>query len=445
MIAAANRISPTAIAPWPSAGRAWWMVAGVVFAAFLSLMDRLVLNLLVDPIRSDLHISETQFSLLQGMSFAVVSSLLVVPLGLAADKVSRRNLLIFGIAVWSVATALGGVSRNYGEFLAARIFVGMGEAALWPVVVSLFADLLPPDRRGRAIGIVILAQILGSGASLSATGWMLRLASQGAFRDIPFLGQLTSWRLVLVSCGALGAIAILLLCTMAEPVRRAAASPTGKAVGLRAFLAHVMAHKALFFPLFLGALLSSTSGTASAAWAPSIYIRRFGLMPGQIGPTLGLVAACAGVIGTVVGGFLSDRLEAGKRPDLKFGIPMIAMLCCLPGSALVWAPSASVAMAFQSTGLLFGPISGMITIIALQDIIPAGSRGLAMSVLSLFTLLAGATLGPTAVALTTQYVFEDDRQVGYALQLVSAPALLIGSFCFFKARCEARRYFTKMQ
>jgi MFS family permease len=416
-------------------------VIGVVFAAFLSLMDRLVLNLLVDPIRSDLHISETEFSLLQAASFAVVSSLLAIPLGLAADRVPRRNLLVFGVAVWSLATAWGGLSTSYHQLLAARILVGMGEAALWPVVVSLFADLLPPFRRGRAIGMVTLAQILGGGASLAATGFIIRGVAAGAFRPIPFLGQQSAWRLVLVLCGLLGLAVIIVLFTIREPARRARDGASGDKPGLKSFIDHVRRHKRLFIPLFLGAMLSTTSGSASTAWSPSIYIRRFHLLPSQIGPTLGLVAISAGIVGALIGGILSDRLESLRRPDLKLGVTMIAMLCCLPGGAIVWASTPSVAIAFQGSAMLFGPISSMVTIIALQDIIPPGSRGLAMSVLSLFTLLLGASLGPTAVAMTTQYIFKDDQMVGYSLQAVSAPALIIGSLCFFLARREAGRYF----
>jgi MFS family permease len=441
MIEAENPVFRATEAPWPSAARAWWAVIAVTFAAFLSLMDRLVINLLVDPIKSDLHITETQFSFLQAASFAVVGTLLTVPFGLAADRASRRNLLVFGVAVWSLATAWGGFSKDYHQLLSARIFVGVGEAALWPVVVSLFADLLPPHRRGRAVGMVILAQILGSGASLSATGFILRAVAAGAFQTIPILGGLAAWRLVLVLCGVLGVAVILALGFVREPARRSPEAGSGDKVGLTIFAHHVWRNKALFIPLFIGAMLSTTSGSASAAWSPAIYIRRFHVTPQQIGPTLGLVAILAGIGGAFLGGFLSDRLETLKRPDLKLGVSMVALLCCLPGGALVWAPTPSVAMALQSSGMLFGPISSMVTIIALQDVIPAGSRGLAMSVLSLFTLLLGASIGPTAVALTTQYVFRDDQMVGYALQAISAPALIIGGVCFFLARREARRYF----
>jgi predicted MFS family arabinose efflux permease len=280
-----------------------------VVAAFLSLMDRLVLNLLVDPIRADLHISESQFGLVQGASFAVVSSLLAVPLGLAADRVNRSRLLIASVAVWSVATALGGLAGSYPEFLAARILVGLGEAALWPVAVSMIADILPSYWRGRAIGLLILAQIFGSGASLQIGGWILRLVSVGAFAGIPVLASLPGWRIVLVCCGGLGVIGVALLLTIPEPVRRGSAPAGSERAGLRSFLDHVSRHRTLFTLIYAGALLVAISGSASGAWAPSVYIRHFHLTPAQVGPRLGLIAIGSGILGAIIGGWVSDRLE----------------------------------------------------------------------------------------------------------------------------------------
>jgi MFS family permease len=425
---------------WPTPFRAWWTVTGLLVAAFLSLVDRLVLNLLVDPIRADLHISESQFGLVQGASFAIVSSLLAVPLGLAADRTNRSRLLVASVAVWSVATAFGGLARSYPEFLAARILVGLGEAALWPVAVSMIADLLPTYWRGRAIGLLILAQIFGSGASLQVGGWILRMSSAGAFAHVPLLDSLPGWRIVLVCCGALGVIGVALLLTMPEPVRRGPKTPVTESAGLRSFLDHVSRHWTLFMLIYCGAFLVAISGSASGAWAPSVYIRHFHLTPAQVGPRLGLIAIGGGILGAVIGGWVSDRLAKQQRPDRKLGFVALALLACLPGGAIVWAASPNLAMSLQSCSLLFGPVGSMVTIIALQDFVPASSRGLAMSILTLFTNTLGFSLGPSIVAATTQFVFADDQMVGYALQAVTAPALLCGCACFLFARRASRTY-----
>ena len=119
---------------WPSAAVAWWTVGVIVATAFLCTMDRLVLNLLVDPIRADLKITEIQFSLLQGAAFTIINALAVLPMGILADRSSRRNLLVVGVLVWSVATTAGGLAHHFQGFFIARVFVALGKprSGRWP-------------------------------------------------------------------------------------------------------------------------------------------------------------------------------------------------------------------------------------------------------------------------------------------------------------------------
>ena len=441
MRAAHREDPPQTSLPWPSARQAWWTVAGIVLAAFLCTMDKLVLNLLVDPIKADLRISDLQFSFLQGASFSVVNAVAAIPLGLMADRFSRRNLLMSGIAVWSLATLCGGLSTDYQQFTVARIFVGIGEAALWPVAVSLLADVLPPYWRGRAVGMVILGQIFGSGASLAATGFVLKLIQSGAFADYPALAHLTAWRTVLVLWALLGLVVIGVLLTIREPARRLSGRSSEDKGSLRVFLAHVRKHKALFIPIYFGAFISSLNIYGLAAWGPAFFMRQYNLSPGQIGPILGAVGIVGGIVSTMTGGFLSDREEKRKQPSRKLRISALATLACLPGGALIWAPTPTIAIALHVTSLLFGPIAGMVLIVAVQDLIPPRSRGLGMAILGVFTGMLGASLGPSVVALTTEYVFGSSSLVGYSLLVISTPALLIAAFCYWKARGESQRYF----
>src|ERR1700761_7365329 len=123
-------------ADYPRRGYAWTVVAILIATAVLSYTDRQVLSLLVDPIRTDLGISDTQVSLLLGTAFAVVYGVAGIPLGFLADRTSRRNLIFAGVVVWSLATICCGLSRGFGEIFASRIFVGLGEAALSPAAIS---------------------------------------------------------------------------------------------------------------------------------------------------------------------------------------------------------------------------------------------------------------------------------------------------------------------
>ncbi|MDP3816406.1 MFS transporter, partial [Pseudomonas sp.] len=148
---------------YPSSARAWATVAILMLAYVLSFIDRQILNLLVGPIRRDLMISDTQMSLLMGLSFALFYTLCGIPLGRLADTRNRRWLIAIGVLFWSAATAACGMARLYWQFLICRIGVGVGEAALSPAAYSLIADSFPAERRATAISVYSMGVYLGSG------------------------------------------------------------------------------------------------------------------------------------------------------------------------------------------------------------------------------------------------------------------------------------------
>src|SRR6202051_1163551 len=137
---------------YPARPYAWAVVGILIATAVLSYTDRQVLSLLVDPIRTDLGISDTQISLLLGTAFAVVYGIAGIPLGLLADRTSRRNLIFTGVSVWSLGTIACGFSHNFREIFASRIVVGLGAAALSPAAISLISDYFPPSRRWDGAG-----------------------------------------------------------------------------------------------------------------------------------------------------------------------------------------------------------------------------------------------------------------------------------------------------
>src|ERR1700732_5376463 len=155
---------------YPRRPYAWAVVAILIATAVLSYTDRQVLSLLVDPIRSDLGITDTQISLLLGTAFAVVYGIAGLPLGFLADRTSRRNLIFAGVLVWSCGTLACGFSHSFGQLFAARIVVGLGEAVLSPAAISLISDYFPPARRGTAVGCFLSGIAMGRGASLLIGG-----------------------------------------------------------------------------------------------------------------------------------------------------------------------------------------------------------------------------------------------------------------------------------
>ena len=424
--------------PWPDARRAIWTVAVLILTAALCTMDRLVLVLIVDPIRHDLLISETQMSLLQGLSFALLYSIVGIPVGLAADRWSRRNLLIVGVSVWSLATFAAGLAGSFGHMFAARVFVGAGEAVLWPAAISMIADLLPPARRGRAVSGVLLGQIAGGSLALILGGQVLRIAAENGFAHMPILAGHAPWRILLMLWGLFGVVAVVLLLTAVEPVRRNEPKAGEIRLGLfKPFLDEVRTKAKAVAPLFVLAFFTGVISYAAAAWNGAFFMRHFHVPPAQLGSMLGAVSLVAGLIGTLCGGWLSDR-AAKSGGDGRSLLMMICMVGCLPGACMSLAPSATIALAMYGVFSIFSPLNAVLVFVSNQNLFPGEARGVATAVLSVFAGLFGASAGPILVALVTQHVLKNDALVGYSLTIVQVPALGAALLCAWLFRRGSR-------
>ena len=205
---------------YPSRPYAWAVVAILIATAVLSYTDRQVLSLLVDPIRGELGISDGQVSLLLGTAFAVVYGIAGIPLGLLADRTSRRNLIFLGVLVWSCGTLACGLSHSFGQLFSARIVVGLGEAVLSPAAISLISDYFPPSRRGTAVGFFLSGIAMGIGAAILIGGGVLHMVESGVLAGTPLASQ-PAWRLVLLLIGAPGLLWSLAILVIREPARRA--------------------------------------------------------------------------------------------------------------------------------------------------------------------------------------------------------------------------------
>ena len=149
--------------PWPSAGMAWYAVAILVIAFIFSFVDRIIIGLLVEPIKQDLGVSDFGIGMLGGLAFAVFYALVGIPIGRLADRYSRRKIIGIGIFLWSLATAACGLAKNFWHLFLARVGVGVGEAALSPAAYSMIADFFPKEKLGRALGVYQAGAFVGAG------------------------------------------------------------------------------------------------------------------------------------------------------------------------------------------------------------------------------------------------------------------------------------------
>ncbi len=212
-------ISPVKAAR-PSLGYAWYVVIVLTAIYMLSFVDRQILSLLVGPIKRDLAISDTRIGLLQGLSFALFYTVMGLPLGRAADKRNRRNLIAGCVLVWSLFTGLCSVAKSFWTLFLTRIGVGVGEAGLSPAAYSMLADYFPSERLGVAISIYYMGVFLGSGAALLVGGSIVDALVRSPLITLPLLGTIASWRVTFLLVGLPGLVFAALVYTVREPLRR---------------------------------------------------------------------------------------------------------------------------------------------------------------------------------------------------------------------------------
>lgn len=409
------------VADEPSTAYGWYVVAVLLLAYTLSFIDRMILSLLVGPIRADLGISDTQMSLLMGFAFAIFYSALGVPLGWLADHRGRRGLIVAGIAAWSAMTAACGLARGYFGLFAARIGVGVGEATLSPAAYSMLGDYFPREKLGRAMAVYSIGVPLGSGVALVAGALVVDLVTTGAPVVLPFLGELAPWRVVFLWLGVPGLlVAALVWLTVREPARRGgAAEPAPDELGR--FLA---SRRAALGAHFAGMSLVALVMYGAMAWIPQFLHRTYAMPVAQAGLWFGAATAVCGACGLMLGGWMADVLYRRGYKDAHLRVVLINAVALVPlFVGMTLAPSAGLALALMVVSMLIGTIHGGVAGAALQMITPNRLRARVVALYFLVANLIGLGLGPTAIALVTDQVFGDDMALRYAIAIVTAVAL----------------------
>ncbi len=361
---------------------------------FFSFMDRQILAILLEAIKADLKLSDTQLGLLSGLVFAIFYATLGIPIARLADRSSRRNIVAVSLAVWSVMTAACGLAQNFTQLMLARIGVGVGEAGSGPPSHAIIADLYPPEKRASAMAIYSLGVLLGGGLGLMIGGNVA--ATYG-------------WRAAMFVVGLPGvALAIIVRLLVVEPRRGLSdARPTGTdtpAPSLRQGITSIWA-SAPAFHLIAAITITSLVGYAVTGWGPSYMQRSLGLSMRDVANYVALPAAIIGSASALIGGALADR--AAKRHGVwaQSWVVTIMKLVALPfaiGFYFVDDWRAALACYFVAAifaGAYLGPTFAMI-----QHLAPVRLRA-TWAALSLLTInLIGLGLGPFLVGQLSDWL-----------------------------------------
>jgi MFS family permease len=424
---------------YPSPSYAWYVVFVLTVAYVFSFIDRQILSLLVEPIRRDLGINDTQMSLLMGFSFAVFYTFFGIPMGRLADVCSRRAIIAAGIIFWSVMTALCGLARNFGQFMLVRMGVGVGEATLSPSAYSLIADYFPKENRATAISVYSMGIYLGSGLASLLGGLVIRFASAQGNVSLPMVREMRPWQVIFLLLGISGVAFSAMMLTVREPLRRglqAARQVDGavKATGtsLSTVMEYLRKNRRTFLCHNLGFALIALAGYSSSSWIPTVFIRRFGWSASQAGIVYGALVMIFGTLGIVIGGRLADHLRQRGYRDANMRVGMIATLAWLPGGILYClVPSALLAAVCLVPAIFFIAMPFGVAPAAIQEMMPNEMRGQASAIYLFVISLIGLGIGPTAVAMMTDYVFRSPQSLYYSMLMVNTAAQIIAAALLF--------------
>lgn len=420
--------SPDAVAEspqWPRPVYGWYVVGVLLLAYTLSFVDRMILSLLVAPIRAALDISDTEVSLLIGLAFALFYTLLGLPLAWIADRWNRRNLILVGVALWSVMTAGCGFAGSYATLFLARMGVGVGEAALSPAAYSMLSDTFPRDRLARALAVYSIGVPLGSGVAMILGAFVVQAVLAAPMVDLPFVGPVEAWRTIFLWVAAPGLLVCLLLLTVREPLRqgRRQAAAHADEPPAPGFLAHLVRQRAALGALFVGMALIGLVMYGVIAWVPTFFFRTYGMEVSRAGLWFGVIMAIGGAAGLVLGGTLADRMFGKGVADAHLRVMRLSIL--LGGPPLLAAalmPDAVLAFAMLALAFPMLTMHGVGTV-ALQLITPNEYRARVTALYFFIVNLTGLGFGPMLMALLTDHLFGDDAALRYSIALVTGVAM----------------------
>lgn len=421
--------------PAIGAGRAWYAVLLLGTLYIVAFVDRAILGLLVEPIKADLGVTDNQMSLLIGATFAVFYSLVGLPLGRLADRISRRRIIIVTALVWGSCTFTSGFATSFLFLCLMRVGVAVGEAALTPSVTSLISDMFPRERRARAMGVYVAMGNLGAKLAYVIGGLVLAAIGARLLIDLPLLGEVKPWQMVFMIVGAPAlVIAALIFLTLPEPPRPASTELVQKKTKLR--LAALEPRWRPLVLLFLGGSFGQTIVLGTSAWAPSYLLREFAWKVSDAGIYLGSVSTVGGVAGVLI---FTNLVEWLVRRGRLAALPMTLFGGLLCGSALMvaagLAPTPALFLLWYAMGLFALSGTGVMCMVAVQWTAPTTLRGELMSVYLLINSLLSMGLGPSAVTVISG-LFGGPDHLASGFIAVAAVCGPVGALLVLSARAR---------
>ena len=363
----------------------WYVLAILVLVYSVNWMDRYVLVILLEPIKHDLHLSDTDLGLLSGLAFALVYSLAGIPIARWADRGVRRSVISLGLLIWSAMTTLSGLAVTFAQLAAARFGVALGESACSPPACSMISDYFPANRRATAFAIYGVGISIGMALGLWVGGWA---------------NEWYGWRIAFMIAGIPGLLLVLVVrFTIREPVRgQVEQLPPDTNTYSLADTARIILTRKSFLASAVGLGLCSFSGNAFETWTPVYLMRLYHMDTGTIGAWTGGIEGVGGIIGTMAGGLLADRL--GMR-NLRWylWLPAASAGAMVPSMFLFLHTSQSSMFIFYFLTVICAGAYMAPVVAITQRVMPLRLRALTTALVYLLLNLIGPGAGPLVAGI----------------------------------------------
>ena len=369
-------------------------------------VDRQIVAILLEAIKTDLQLSDTQLGMLTGLAFGIFYATLGIPIAYLADRLSRKKIIIASLTLFSLMTYACGLAQNYLQLLLARIGVGVGEAGTSPPSHAMIADMYAPSDRATPLAVFALGINIGLFVAFIAGGW---------------IADNYGWRTAIQVIALPGfLLAIIAWFTLKDPPRGMSdEGDTASAPPLMVTIKYMWQTPSMR-QLLIGSTLIIIVGYGAVAWLPSYFIRVHGMTATQVGTILALMIGFGGAIGTTMGGIIADRM--GKK-NVRWNMWLVGIvgIVAAPFSVMGYlAPTGTVALLWLIVPTMVGAFYFGPTLAMLHTLVKPEMRSLASAILLFINNIFGLGIGPLSVGIMSDALAPayGTRSLGIALALI---------------------------
>ena len=415
---------------YPAKKHSYSAVAILTLAQIFAFIDRQIPSMLVEPIKQDFNLTDSQIALLGGAAFSIFYAIMALPIGYAVDRYQRTKVLGTGIFLWSLMTALAGLANSFGKLFGARIGVAVGEAVMAPTSVSLVSDSFPENKQGKPMGIITAGVYIGIGITLLGGGILIDYLTSIGGITLPLIGYLKPWQATFMIVGIPGLVLAIAAFYLKEPQRVEEQIDTQLKDRKNVFL-HLKEHRKTLIPMFGGLIFMALIFYSFSFWAPTMMIRTFDISLTEVGFILGMITIISSITGTIAAGSAVDYLRNKNYSDAPVRAAMIAVILALPPIiSLSFVQSELGAWICIALYLLFISSFAPLGLLAISGVSTGNVKGQTAAIHAFLMMAFGLSLGPQLTAFFTDFVFVDPNLLINSVSLTGLIVLPISALLF---------------